>query len=121
MIFGENYRLKQIFLNLINNAVAYTPVGGVITVAIEANEKNIVIHVSDTGTGIRKDEIPRIFERFYRVDKARSRHSGGTGLGLAIVKHLVEVHHGSISVNSVVGKGTTFTVTFSAGQKGQLH
>jgi two-component system phosphate regulon sensor histidine kinase PhoR len=79
-------------------------------VSLKDGESYATFIVSDTGIGIEKEEIPRIFERFYRVDKARSRNSGGTGLGLAIVKHLVEAHKGQIFVNSTVGEGTTFTV-----------
>lgn len=103
--------LQQIILNLLTNAIAYTPEGGKINVKTEADSENITIQVMDTGIGIPEKELTRIFERFYRVDKARSRDSGGTGLGLAIVKHLVENLHGHISVESKEGRGTTFTVT----------
>lgn len=109
---GDANRIKQIFINLITNALTYTPKGGKVELMIEEKEKEILVHVKDTGIGIDEQEIPRIFERFYRVDKARGRNSGGTGLGLAIVKHLVEAHHGHITVKSTVGKGTTFTVHF---------
>jgi two-component system, OmpR family, phosphate regulon sensor histidine kinase PhoR len=111
-IQGDVNRLKQVFINLINNAITYTPKGGLVQVIIENKEDKVLVHIKDTGIGIEEAEIPRIFERFYRVDKARSRNSGGTGLGLAIVKHLVEAHHGYITVKSKVGKGTTFTVHF---------
>ncbi|MGX1982398.1 two-component system phosphate regulon sensor histidine kinase PhoR [Thermolongibacillus altinsuensis] len=111
-MYGDLNRLKQIFINLINNAIAYTPKGGEVKVKVESRDDEVLVHVQDTGIGIDQKEIPRIFERFYRVDKARSRNSGGTGLGLAIVKHLVEAHHGYISVKSKVGSGTTFTVHF---------
>jgi two-component system phosphate regulon sensor histidine kinase PhoR len=111
-IQGDVNRLKQVFINLINNAIAYTPKGGLVQAIIENKEDKVLVHIKDTGIGIEEAEIPRIFERFYRVDKARSRNSGGTGLGLAIVKHLVEAHHGYITVKSKVGKGTTFTVHF---------
>jgi two-component system phosphate regulon sensor histidine kinase PhoR len=111
-MYGDLNRLKQIFINLINNAIAYTPKGGEVKVKVESKAEEVLVHVQDTGIGIEQKEIPRIFERFYRVDKARSRNSGGTGLGLAIVKHLVEAHHGHISVKSKVGSGTTFTVHF---------
>ncbi|WP_226667073.1 two-component system histidine kinase PnpS [Metabacillus litoralis] len=109
-IEGDIYRLKQIFINLINNALTYTSKGGSVKVHIEKHNEYVNITVSDTGIGISTEEIPRIFERFYRVDRARSRNSGGTGLGLAIVKHLVEAHKGQISVQSKVGEGTTFSV-----------
>ncbi|WP_246941107.1 two-component system histidine kinase PnpS [Bacillus pinisoli] len=111
-IKGDLYRVKQVFINLINNAIAYTTHGKV-SITIEERENEISILVSDTGVGISEDELPRIFERFYRVDKARTRNSGGTGLGLAIVKHLVEAHHGSILVTSKQGEGSTFTVKFN--------
>ena len=109
-IEGDLYRLKQIFINLINNALTYTPKGGSVHVKAKKHDQFVQVIVSDTGIGIKKEEIPRIFERFYRVDRARSRNSGGTGLGLAIVKHLVEAHKGQISVSSKLGEGTTFTV-----------
>lgn len=107
---GDEYRLKQVFVNLIANAVNYTPGGGKVTIYYEEEPDAVSVSVKDTGIGISKKEIPRIFERFYRVDKARSRDSGGTGLGLAIVKHIVEAHHGQIFVDSELGKGTVFTV-----------
>ncbi len=106
-------RLKQIFINLIINAIAFTPEKGRIWVATSEEQNRITIEVSDTGLGIPKQEMHRIFERFYRVDKARSRNSGGTGLGLAIVKHLVESHHGSIWVKSEEGRGTQFFIELS--------
>ncbi|MDM5156761.1 ATP-binding protein [Bacillus sp. DX1.1] len=109
-VIGDPSRLKQIFINLINNAILYTPAGGTVSVQLLQDENSAYIKVSDTGIGISKEEIPRIFERFYRVDKARSRNTGGTGLGLSIVKHLVEAHQGTITVDSEVGEGTTFTV-----------
>lgn len=110
---ADEDRLGQIMLNLLQNGINYTPEGGRVQVRAETftdgNEEDWVrIVVSDTGIGIPKKDIPRIFERFYRVDKARSRSSGGTGLGLSIVKHLVELHHGSIRVESTVGVGTRF-------------
>ncbi len=109
-IEGDPDRLKQVFINIINNAINYTPSGGNISITILNQQKHVAVLVKDTGIGIERDEIPRIFERFYRVDKARTRNSGGTGLGLAIVKHIIEAHKGSIEVNSEVGKGTVFTI-----------
>lgn len=110
VIEGDQPRLQQVFVNLISNALAYTPPKGRVDVYIKDMRDKVEISVKDTGIGINKEEIPRIFERFYRVDKARSRYSGGTGLGLAIVKHLIEAHHGEIYVSSKQGKGSTFTV-----------
>ncbi|MED3749634.1 two-component system histidine kinase PnpS [Geobacillus stearothermophilus] len=111
-IRGDRNRLKQILLNLLANALAYTPERGNVAVWAEETDGEVLIHVKDTGIGIEEHEIPRIFERFYRVDKARSRNSGGTGLGLSIVKHLVEAHRGYITVTSEVGRGTEFTIHF---------
>ncbi|WNS81749.1 ATP-binding protein [Domibacillus sp. DTU_2020_1001157_1_SI_ALB_TIR_016] len=112
VIQGDEYRLKQVFVNLITNAILYTPKGGQIFVDASESDQMVNVKVSDTGIGIEKAELPRIFERFYRVDKARSRDSGGTGLGLAIVKHIMEAHHGKINVESKLNEGTTFTVSF---------
>jgi two-component system phosphate regulon sensor histidine kinase PhoR len=95
----------------VSNGIHYTYENGEVVIKVrETPEKEIELQISDTGIGIAPEHLPRIFERFYRVDKARSRESGGTGLGLAIVKHLVESHHGHITVESQEGKGTTFTV-----------
>lgn len=109
-ITGDSSRLKQIFANLINNAVVYTQESGEVEVTIKKETNFAVIKVSDNGIGIPEDEQDRIFERFYRVDKARSRNSGGTGLGLSIVKYLVENLNGFITVESKLGLGTTFIV-----------
>lgn len=108
---AEKDRIRQIILNLVANAITYTPEHGTIEIKVEEIDNKVKMIVKDTGIGIAKKDLPRIFERFYRVDKARSRNSGGTGLGLAIVKHLVESHHGSIEVQSREGKGTQFTIT----------
>lgn len=110
VVEGDVYRLKQVFINLITNAISYTPEGGAVRVDVRERTSKISIKVIDTGIGIDRKEIPRIFERFYRVDRARSRNSGGTGLGLAIVKHLIEAHKGNIRVESKVGRGTTFII-----------
>jgi two-component system phosphate regulon sensor histidine kinase PhoR len=111
---ADEDRLRQILLNLLSNGINYTPNGGSVQVRAEAvqagDEERIRLTVSDTGIGIPKRDLPRIFERFYRVDKARSRSSGGTGLGLSIVKHLVELHKGTIHVESEQGLGTTFVI-----------
>ncbi|PAE24141.1 two-component system histidine kinase PnpS [Bacillus sp. 7894-2] len=109
-IVGDVHRLKQVFINIISNAISYTPNQGVVYISSADTGSTVITEIRDTGIGIEAGEIPRIFERFYRVDKARSRNSGGTGLGLAIVKHLVEAHKGTISVKSEVGKGTAFII-----------
>lgn len=101
--------IGQLLINLIDNAVKYTPRGGNIVVSAGPDGTGVKVAVKDTGIGIPVDSIPRLFERFYRVDKARSREMGGTGLGLAIVKHILEVHNGSIEVESRIGVGSTFT------------
>ncbi|OAB43264.1 two-component system histidine kinase PnpS [Paenibacillus glacialis] len=114
-IEADEDKLKQIFLNLLSNAINYTQEGGQVKVIVrhlehDHGEDRIQFTVSDTGLGIPKKDLPRIFERFYRVDKARSRGSGGTGLGLSIVKHLVDLHKGQLSVDSELNIGSTFTV-----------
>ncbi|MBM4762527.1 ATP-binding protein [Bacillus sp. B15-48] len=110
-IIGDQDKLKQVMINLLTNAITYTPNGGLISVEVNETSDSVILFVKDTGIGMEKEEISRIFERFYRVDKARSRNSGGTGLGLAIVKHIIEAHKGNIQVSSDVGKGTTFKIT----------
>lgn len=110
IVMGDENRLMQVATNLITNAVTYSPEHTTVTLKIYETEDYGVLQVEDEGIGIAADEIPRLFERFYRVDRARSRNSGGTGLGLAIVKHFVEAHHGKIEVQSVEGKGTKMIV-----------
>lgn len=109
-LHADEEKLKQILLNLLMNAVSYTRSNGKVSLKITEDENYVCFMISDSGIGIEKADLPRIFERFYRVDKARSRDTGGTGLGLAIVKHIVEVHNGEITVDSEVDKGTTFKV-----------
>jgi two-component system phosphate regulon sensor histidine kinase PhoR len=109
-IKADLFKLEQMLANLLDNAVKYTD-RGEITVSMDVHDKRVRIQVRDTGIGIPKDDIPRIFERFYVVDKSRSRKSGGTGLGLSIVKHIVLLHHGTIDIESALGKGTSVTVT----------
>ncbi|MGD0871853.1 MAG: ATP-binding protein [Bryobacteraceae bacterium] len=103
--------VSQILSNLLDNAIKYTPAGGRISVGARPDGRYVEVHVRDTGIGIPADELPRLFERFYRVDKARSRELGGTGLGLSIVKHLVAAHHGATRVESRSGEGSTFYFT----------
>jgi two-component system phosphate regulon sensor histidine kinase PhoR len=113
----RNY-IEQVLINLIDNAIKYTPDGGRIVIsAVERDGKEIEVSVHDNGIGIPKEDLPRIFERFYRVDKGRSQESGGTGLGLSIVKHLVQAHGGKVWVESQFGEGSTFHFTLPI-QKG---
>lgn len=113
IINGDPHRLVQILLNLMDNAINYSEENSKITLRLYKNGHEGIIEIEDEGVGIQEEEIPRVFERFYRVDRDRSRKSGGTGLGLAIVKHLVEAHHGKIQVDSVEGKGTTMRLFFN--------
>jgi two-component system phosphate regulon sensor histidine kinase PhoR len=110
-VSGDRDRLRQVLLNLVDNAIKYTPSGGKITVRVIRLTEKARLEVTDTGRGIPTQELARIFERFYRVDKARTRSQGGTGLGLAIVKHIVELHGGHVGAQSEPGKGTTISVT----------
>ena len=103
-------KINQVVVNIISNAIKYTSEGGTVTVLCGSREDSVYISVSDTGIGIPEKDLPHIFDRFYRVDKARSRKQGGTGLGLAIAKEIVEAHKGTISLDSEYGKGTTVTV-----------
>ena len=109
-ITGSARDLSLLVRNLIDNAVRYTPPGGTVEIAVEAGVQEAMLTVRDTGVGIPARELPRVFERFYRVDRARSRGTGGTGLGLSIVRHVAENHGGSVEVASELGTGTTFTV-----------
>lgn len=111
-IHADEDLLGQVLINLLDNAIKYTPAKGKIIIRCRRRDSRIVISFTDTGVGIPRDSIPRVFERFYRVDKARSRNHGGTGLGLAIVKHIVESHGGEVFVDSEVGKGSTFGASF---------
>jgi len=113
-VMGDAFRLEQVFVNLLDNAIKYTDAGG-ITVEMEARGDTVVVSVADTGPGIPSEHIDRIFERFYVVDKSRSRKLGGTGLGLSIVKHIIILHNGRITVQSSPGRGARFVITLPAG------
>ncbi|HRY28998.1 MAG TPA: ATP-binding protein [Elusimicrobiota bacterium] len=104
--------LIQVFVNLLDNAVKFTPSGGTVSFSARLNASAAEVRVKDTGIGIPAEDLPRIFERFYRVDKSRSPERGGTGLGLAIVKHILENRNGAVRVESSAGRGSEFTVTF---------
>lgn len=112
LVWGDPDLLSELFINLVSNAIQYTPNGGQVRIdsLVDPAGEMVAIRIRDSGIGIPAGDLSRIFERFYRVDRARSRASGGTGLGLAIVKHIIELHQGRIEVKSVVGQGSEFTV-----------
>lgn len=103
-------RLSQVFVNLIDNAIRHTPGGGSVTLELDANGNDAIMRVRDTGVGIPYRDIPHIFERFYVVDRSRTRESGGAGLGLAIVKGIIDAHGGTVATESMLGRGTLFTI-----------
>ena len=114
-VAGSRLRLEQAFLNLLANAIKFNRPDGEVRVKItQHDDGRVAVLIADTGVGIPSQDLPRIFERFYRVDKARSRQVGGTGLGLSIVKHVIERMNGTVTVESQVGKGTTFQVLLPA-------
>ena len=114
-MMGDRARLNQILYNLTDNAIKYSPDGGKITVSLQEEQEKLVWRVRDNGVGIPAEDQEHIFERFYRVDKARSRETGGTGLGLSIVKQLVTMHGGEITVHSEPNRGSEFKVVFPRG------
>jgi two-component system sensor histidine kinase VicK len=111
-LYADRERLAQVFINILSNAIKYTPDGGDIDMKVWVEDGHLIVTVTDTGIGIPKSDIERVFDRFYRVDKARSRESGGTGLGLSIAKEIIQHHNGEIEISSVLKKGTTITVRF---------
>ena len=111
MVKGDAAKLVQVLTNLIVNSINYGNEGGHTEVRYYDADDSILVEVADTGIGIKEEDLPRVFERFYRVDKSRSRHAGGSGLGLAIVKHIVETHGQTINVRSTYGEGSTFSFT----------
>ncbi|MBL7876638.1 MAG: two-component sensor histidine kinase [Cyclobacteriaceae bacterium] len=108
-VYADWQRITQVVTNLVSNAVSYTPEGGEVIISFDVSKKYVTTFISDTGEGIPQQQLARIFERFYRVDKSRSREKGGTGLGLAIVKHILEGHTSKAEVESTVGKGSVFS------------
>ena len=103
-------KMTQVIDNILNNAIKYSPDGGKVTITMQTTDTQLILSISDQGLGIPKKDLPLIFDRFYRVDKARSRAQGGTGLGLAIAKEIVKQHKGFIWANSEEGEGSTFTI-----------
>ena len=113
---ADKFRIRQVLVNLITNSIKYGKDNGTTTINLAPLNNDLIIEVSDNGQGIEAKHLPRIFERFYRVDKGRSREQGGTGLGLAIVKHIIDVHGKSIKAESEAGSGTKFTFSLSTGE-----
>jgi len=109
-VLGDSTRLKQAVMNLVDNAIKYNRQGGKVKISVKAEGSSVSIEVQDTGIGIAQADLPRVFERFYRVDKSRSRSMGGSGLGLSIVKKIIEDHKGTITVDSIPGEGSTFRI-----------
>lgn len=115
-VFANSDRLKQLLINLIENAVKYNKENGSVKISVSKNKEDVTIAVSDSGIGISEEDLPRIFERFYRADKSRSKKVGGTGLGLSIVKHIVNLYSGKLNITSEVGNGTTISVVLPIGK-----
>lgn len=113
--FADRFRIRQVIVNLIVNSVRYGKENGKTSIKISDTGEKIIVEISDTGIGIPKEHLPRVFERFYRVDKSRSREQGGTGLGLSIVKHILEAHGQTINVMSTEGAGSVFSFTLKKG------
>lgn len=114
-VLADRERIRQVLNNLVGNSISYGRENGSTWVTFYDFDQNILTEVTDNGEGIESEHLPRLFERFYRTDKSRSRHSGGSGLGLSIVKHIIEAHHQTINVQSTVGEGTTFAFTLKKG------
>lgn len=117
-ILADRSRIEQLMLIIIDNAIQYTPKGGKITAVTQKLGANVLISVADTGIGISEEDLPKIFDRFYRADKARSRRQGGTGLGLSIAKWIVDIHKGTISASSALSEGTTIEINFPVYEEG---
>ncbi len=113
MVRADRYYIERVLMNLIINAIHYGRQNGFVKISFIDMLDKVIVEVSDNGMGIAKDDIPRVFERFFRADKSRSRENGGTGLGLSIVKHVIEAHRENITVRSAVGRGSTFSFTLS--------
>ncbi|MBF0530256.1 MAG: PAS domain-containing sensor histidine kinase, partial [Deltaproteobacteria bacterium] len=109
-VYGDPRQLEQALINLLDNAIKFTELGGRVTLKVRSDSETVRLEINDTGVGIAPEHLPRIFERFYRVDKDRSRLIGGTGLGLSIVKHTAQAHDGRVEVQSRLGQGSTFTL-----------
>jgi len=115
LVRADKFRIRQVLVNLITNSIKYGKENGATLTRLSYLNNDVIIEISDNGAGIEAKHLPRIFERFYRIDKGRSREQGGTGLGLAIVKHILDAHQKSIKVESEIGQGTKFTFSLNAG------
>lgn len=115
LVKADKFRIRQVLVNLVTNSIKYGKDSGTTTITLSYLNDDVIIEVRDNGPGIEPKHLPRVFERFYRVDKGRSREQGGTGLGLAIVKHIIDAHQKSIKVDSELGTGTKFTFSLAAG------
>lgn len=120
-VYADRKRISQLLMNLIVNSIKYGKIGGKTSVSFYDMDNYVLVEIKDNGIGIEEGHLPRIFERFYRVDKSRSREQGGTGLGLSIVKHVIEAHNQSINVKSKTNEGTSFTFTLEKGQAKKLN
>lgn len=120
-VFADRYRIRQVIVNLVSNSIKYGKEYGTTTAGYYDMDENVLVEIADNGDGIAQEHLPRIFERFYRVDKSRAREggAGGTGLGLAIVKHIIEAHNQGINVRSAPGEGTTFGFTLRSGEEAE--
>jgi two-component system phosphate regulon sensor histidine kinase PhoR len=119
LLRADPKHLEQDLINLLDNGIKYTPEDGTLEISVTEREDEFLFAIKDNGIGIPKEDLPRIFERFYRVDKGRSKELGGTGLGLSIVKHIVQAHHGRVWAESQLGKGSTFYFTLPKAPQGQ--
>ncbi len=120
MVYADKLHIIEVIGNLINNSIKYGKQGGITVISLSETKTKILVTVKDDGIGIAKEHLPRIFERFYRVDKSRSRKRGGTGLGLAIVKHIIEAHHETIKVDSEIDRGTAFIFSLQKSMQSDL-
>ncbi|OYW71890.1 MAG: hypothetical protein B7Z37_26535 [Verrucomicrobia bacterium 12-59-8] len=120
IVEGDQTRLKQVVVNLLDNAIKYTPRGGSISIQVFATNTKAHLEIQDNGEGIGEEALPHVFERFYRADKVRSREAGGAGLGLSIVRSIVMAHGGTVDITSAEGKGTTVIVELALPEKTRM-
>jgi signal transduction histidine kinase len=116
VVCADEELMRQVWTNLVHNAIKFTPAGGSLQVTLEQTAEQVLVRITDSGIGIAQEDLPRVFERFYKGDKSRTRTVAGSGLGLAIVKKIVELHHGTVGVQSQIGHGSTFAVRLPVGR-----